>query len=86
MTQNISETLAPFSFSAFRLTIRAEEPLHLPSYKGSALRGAFGHTLRRVICVAKKEDCRGCSLTDRSEKWEMGSGKWEVGGVRKWSR
>jgi hypothetical protein len=64
-TKDVSEILSPFSFSAFRLIIRAEEPLYLPAYKGSALRGAFGHTLRRVICLARNLDCNQCSFADR---------------------
>ena len=53
VTEEVFQILAPFSFSAFRLNIRAEEPLHLPSYKGSALRGAFGFSwaMPRNICL-----------------------------------
>jgi len=65
VTEEVFQILAPFSFSVFRLNIRAEEPLHLPSYKGSALRGAFGYTLRRVICVSGHEDCRECPVTEK---------------------
>lgn len=65
VNKDVSEILSPFSFSAFRLIIRAEEPLYLPAYKGSALRGAFGHTLRRVICLERNRDCHECSFADR---------------------
>jgi hypothetical protein len=67
MTQtftSVADVLSAFAFSAFRLTLRADEILYLPSYKGSALRGAFGHTLRRVICVSGNADCRECPVTD----------------------
>lgn len=38
---------------------------HLPAFKGSAFRGAFGHALRRVCCTARRSDCNGC-LLDKS--------------------
>jgi hypothetical protein len=34
-----------------RCTLRAEQPARLPPYKGSTLRGGFGHALRRTVCV-----------------------------------
>lgn len=37
----------------------------LPPYKGSAFRGAFGHSLRHVACAVKKDDCRSCLLAAR---------------------
>jgi hypothetical protein len=66
VTEEVFRILAPFSFSAFRLNIRAEEPLHLPSYKGSALRGAFGYTLRRAFCMCmeKDKDCGKCRYSN----------------------
>ncbi|HET9212875.1 MAG TPA: hypothetical protein VFR03_20885 [Thermoanaerobaculia bacterium] len=32
---------------SLRHTLRALAPAHLPPFKGSMLRGAFGHALRR---------------------------------------
>lgn len=40
-----------FSLSRYQLTLEALEPLHLPPYKGSALRGGFGHVFKRMMCV-----------------------------------
>ena len=37
----------------------------LPSYKGSTLRGTFGHALKKVVCALKKQDCAACLLADR---------------------
>lgn len=34
-----------------RFTLRAEQPARLPPYKGSTLRGGFGHALRKTVCV-----------------------------------
>lgn len=41
----------------------AEEPALLPDYKGSMLRGAFGHALRRAVCaMGPQQPCETCSL------------------------
>jgi hypothetical protein len=41
---NHSSDISAFSFARYRLTLQASEELHLPRFKGSALRGVFGHT------------------------------------------
>jgi hypothetical protein len=46
-----------------RLTLRAQHRATLPVYKGSMLRGAFGHALRRAVCVVGPEQpCESCLL------------------------
>ncbi|HOU51750.1 MAG TPA: CRISPR system precrRNA processing endoribonuclease RAMP protein Cas6 [Smithella sp.] len=37
----------------------------LPPYKGSTLRGIFGHALKKVVCALKKQDCADCLLAQR---------------------
>ncbi len=49
-------------FSHYSLRFRALEPVSLPRYSGSAWRGAFGHTLRRSVCVTGERDCAYCLL------------------------
>ncbi len=39
-----------FTLAHYRLTLEALEPLHLPPFKGSALRGGFGHTFKQLVC------------------------------------
>ena len=46
----------------FRLTFRAHEALRLPAYTGSAWRGAFGHALKRLVCVTHEATCPSCLL------------------------
>ncbi len=46
----------------FRLHCRAEEQIHLPGYIGSALRGVFGHGLKRTVCVTGNSNCADCLL------------------------
>jgi len=45
--------------------LAAEEEIHLPPYKGSTFRGAFGAQFKKVVCALKKEDCRDCLLKQR---------------------
>ena len=57
-----AEILSPFIFSVYRITIEAKDPLHFPSYKGSAIRGALGHALRRAACAVRDQECPTCFL------------------------
>jgi hypothetical protein len=43
-----------FKLARYRFTLEALEPLHLPPFKGSALRGGFGHTFKRLVCYSSK--------------------------------
>ncbi len=44
--------------TCYRVTFIAREPLDLPAYLGSTLRGAFGHAFRAVACPAPRgHDC-----------------------------
>ena len=45
-----------------RLTFRALQDMNFPIFAGSALRGIFGKSLRRVSCLAKQESCDGCAV------------------------
>lgn len=48
----------------YTFTVRAEQPLRLPEFAGSMLRGAFGNALRRVACMTRQKACTGCQLWD----------------------
>ena len=37
----------------------------LPSYKGSTLRGGFGHAFRRVVCAVRCKECADCLLKEK---------------------
>lgn len=41
---------------------RFETDAVLPVFKGSVLRGALGHALRRIVCGLDAQSCRGCRL------------------------
>jgi len=57
--------LSHVKLQKFRLTLRAKECISLPPYKGSALRGGFGHAFRKVVCAVRKENCDDCLLKHR---------------------
>jgi hypothetical protein len=46
----------------YRLNFEPSGPLRLPTYAGSAWRGAFGHALRRAVCVTRLPVCTECLL------------------------
>ncbi len=55
--------LDSFRIAKYRFTLEALEELHLPVYKGSTLRGGFGHVFKRTVCFQKDmETCDACLL------------------------
>lgn len=54
------------SLYPLKIVFEAKEPIFLPFYKGSTLRGALGNALKRVVCVQKRRaTCEGCIVGDR---------------------
>ena len=47
-------------FSKYRFIIKPEKELILPPYKGSTIRGGFGHVLRSALCVERQTECADC--------------------------
>lgn len=54
--------LANFPVLRLRLHFTPVRSMRWPAFAGSALRGAWGHALRRQVCVMHREDCAGCPL------------------------
>jgi len=46
----------------YRFTAIVQQPLALPEYAGSLLRGQFGAALRNVACMTRQPTCPGCPL------------------------
>lgn len=46
----------------YRFTLRALTPIQFPAYAGSTWRGAFGHALRRTVCITREPECTHCLL------------------------
>lgn len=41
---------------------RLKQNAHLPQYKGSTFRGAFGYALKQTVCALRQQDCNSCLL------------------------
>lgn len=52
-------------FGEYQFVCRLESEAQLPDYKGSTLRGVFGHALKRVVCTLKRQECPDCLLKQR---------------------
>lgn len=52
-------------YGRFRFSITPTEPLILPIYKGSTLRGGFGHALKRVVCAVRNKECTDCLVKEK---------------------
>ena len=59
---NDSIQLPNLHIARYRFTLTVLEPVYLPPYKGSALRGGFGHTLKRLVCYHSRGNCDECQL------------------------
>lgn len=46
----------------YRFTALMRDPMRLPDYAGSLLRGQFGAALRGVACMTRQPVCGGCPL------------------------
>ena len=46
----------------YQFHFQVTEPIFLPEYAGSTLRGVFGRALRKIACMTKQADCKGCPL------------------------
>ena len=53
--------LPSFPVHCYEFTIEAVDPLQLPSYKGSTLRGGFGYAFKKMACIhPQNHSCKGC--------------------------
>jgi hypothetical protein len=55
----------PFPIVRCRLTCEVTRPIVWPEFEGSALRGIFGQSLRKVACITGMEHCNGCPMASR---------------------
>jgi len=63
-TENWQQQLGKqsFSWALFQFVLIAKEHSFLPRYKGSMIRGGFGHSFRRICCTVQNQECRTCIL------------------------
>lgn len=60
MQENSTEIALPLI--PLRFHFDAPPELALPEYPGSAWRGAFGHALKKTVCVSRGVECEACLL------------------------
>ncbi len=54
--------LTSFPIARYQFQFQVIQLITLPEYAGSALRGVFGRALRKIACMTKQADCKGCPL------------------------
>ena len=54
-----------FQFAPFQFFLKVLDYILLPAYKGSTLRGGFGHAFKKVVCVNKERICGSCLLKEK---------------------
>lgn len=61
----LANDFSVLNLSRYQLRLRACQPVVLPQFLGSTLRGAFGHALKEAVCVVGHRDCGRCMLAER---------------------
>lgn len=61
----VEQALAAIAIVPTRVTLQARDPLVLPPYKGSTLRGGFGSAFKETVCVVDHRACARCLLRSR---------------------
>jgi hypothetical protein len=55
-----------FELAHYRFTLVPESIIQMPTFnKGNILRGAFGSSLKRLVCITKDSECSGCILKEK---------------------
>ena len=57
--------LSHFRFAQFQFLVKTIDHVSLPAYKGSTLRGGFGHAFKQVVCANKQKICDSCLLKEK---------------------
>ena len=60
--ENVRSSDPLLKWCTYALEFAAECDGELPRFPGSAIRGAFGHALKRLVCVMRNRPCEGCPL------------------------
>jgi hypothetical protein len=67
----LDSALEKINFTKLRLKFRATEEIHTSEYKGSAFRGCFGESFRRVVCRYPGAKCEECQLLHNCKFGEL---------------
>ncbi|MBW6485390.1 MAG: CRISPR system precrRNA processing endoribonuclease RAMP protein Cas6 [Syntrophobacterales bacterium] len=52
-------------FGSYSFSLTFDDDAVLPEYKGSTFRGIFGHSLKKVVCALKQQECADCLLNKK---------------------
>jgi CRISPR-associated endoribonuclease Cas6 len=52
-------------YKRFEFHLIPLEPIILPAYKGSTLRGGFGNAFKKIVCALRNKECSECILKER---------------------
>ena len=58
----LKNLLQTFRLAQYRVILTAREPIFMPRYSGSTLRGGFGHAFRKLVCTMRNTECHDCTL------------------------
>ena len=59
---NVTDFPSVWPVARYRFVFEVTSDMALPDYAGSAIRGAFGHALRRIACMTHLPSCPDCPL------------------------
>lgn len=62
---NIGVYMVHLNIATFKFNLKALEPIMFPSYKGSTIRGGFGHAFKRINCAIRNKECSECLLKEK---------------------
>jgi len=54
--------LQNFRIAQYGIILTARDPISMPPYSGSTLRGGFGRAFRKIVCTMESIQCRDCTL------------------------
>jgi len=61
-TATVSMIKPIIPINTYRFYFGVDSPVKLPKFAGSAWRGAFGHALKKTVCVVRNTPCNECML------------------------
>lgn len=62
LTSTIIDRMGPITSAT--IIFRTQGPAHFSRFPGSAWRGAFGYSLKRLVCIMPRQPCETCSLRE----------------------
>lgn len=62
LARTITDCIGPITSAT--IIFRAEEQARFARFPGSAWRGAFGHSLKKLVCIMPHQPCEACALRE----------------------